>query len=75
MRKGREGGERTVLEGWLEQTRKQEGRMAGRGELVQKGGVGEEEERPGAFVFPKSSLFCVEEGMTTEHVPVNGYFP
>lgn len=40
---------------------------------VQKGTVGEGKREERSFVFPQTSSFCVEEGMTIEHVPVTGY--
>lgn len=40
---------------------------------VQKGTVGEGRGDERSFVFPLSSLFCVEEGLTIEHVPVTGH--
>lgn len=40
---------------------------------AQKGTLGEGRGEERGFVFPQSSWFCVEEGMTIEHVPVTGY--
>lgn len=70
-RAGRKGWILMVKLGWI---KKWEAGKEGRGEGKEgRTGRGKGAER--SFVLQQSSLFCVEERMTKEHVPVGGYSP